>query len=432
MPKGRHALLALLLRHYPLVLVSAFALWLGFGLLDLAVAQAPYDDVKTAEGWAWARIKQGDVADFNQHCGTPPLDPKDEGDKSWWDDCRKICSRFLEDLLTRAPWREQVPSAGVRVKGARIVENADFENARLIRSIMIIDSRIEGTINLRRARTESLIVIAGSLMIGDFTADGLHSESDLFLRDGTVFRNAVRINSARIDGDVGISDANVGGLLSAALLQVAGTLHLRPELKNNTSFNDVDLSGAKIAGQISLTGASFNGRLNLASVQVSGSLHMRSEGPYKTSFTEVVLTGAKVNGQISMTGSSFGGTLIAAALQVGESLLMGSEFIGPNGQDRTTFRDVVLLGAKISGQISMTGASFDGTVDADDLLVGGSLLMRDARYTGPIIMVLVHIGGVLDLRGATLANLDLSGRAVQRYLLKVIENMDLRPPRAAA
>ena len=32
-----------------------------------------------------------------------------------------------------------------------------------------------------------------------------------------------------------------------------------------------------------------------------------------------------------------------------------------------------------------------------------------------------------------IVNLDtLKGRAVQRYLLKVIENMDLRPPRAAA
>jgi uncharacterized protein YjbI with pentapeptide repeats len=252
-----------------------------------------------------------------------------------------------------------VPFTGVRIKGARIVGDVDLENAKLIRPIVIFSSRIEGAINLRRARTDSLIWLDGSLMVGAFAADSLHSESDLLLRNGAVFKS------------------------------------------------DVSLNGAKIGGLVDMTGASFDGTLNTDSLQVGGSLFMRSEGENKASFKDVVLRGAKITGQIVMNGASFDGMLDADGLQVGGSLLMYFD-----AQNKASFKGVVLRGAKITGQIDMDGSSFDGTLNADSLEAGGHLFMRNASCAHEAVMVFAHVGGSLDLRGATLAGLNLSGASI--------------------
>ena len=156
-----------------------------------------------------------------------------------------------------------------------------------------------------------------------------------------------------------------------------------------------------------MTGASFDGTLDADSLQVGEMLLMRSEGENKASFKEVNLRGAKITGQIDMTGASFGGVLYADSLQVGEMLLMRSE-----GENKASFKDVDLPGAKITGQIDMTGASFDGTLDASYVQVGDDLILIDAHCARPVVMVFAHIGGNLNLAGATLAGLYLSGASI--------------------
>ncbi|MGI8567688.1 MAG: hypothetical protein ACR2KT_00640 [Methylocella sp.] len=401
--KTRRTFGALPARPYKLALLGVLALWLGLGSVGLAVGRGLYDDPRTVEGWAWPQIQRSEMVDFNERCHTPALDPKDEKDARWRDGCRKLSARFLQDLLTRAPWREATPYGGVQIKGARIVENLDLKNAKLIRSISILDSRIEGDVNLIRARTDSLISLDRSVVSGSFAADGLHSESDLFLRNGVVFKSEVSLGGAKIDGGVEMTGASFDGKLDASHLQIGGDLLMNSDSQNKPSFKEVSLIGAKVGGQLNMFGASFDGVLNASLLKVGGNLLAASAGQNKTTFrNNVFLLGAEIAGQVTFIGTSFDGSLEAGLLKVDGNLAMNSD-----AQNKANFKGVTLTSARVGGHIVMTGAGFDGALEAAFLQVGGNLAMNSnaqnkASFKG-VALTGAKVVGDISMTGASFA-----------------------------
>ena len=204
--------------------------------------------------------------------------------------------------------------------GARIVGDVDLENAKLIRAIAIFGSRIEGEISLRRARTDSLISLDGSLMTGEFTADSLHSESDLFVRNGAVFKSEVSLNGAKIDGGVEMTGASFDGTLDASHLQVGGYLLMNSDDQNKASFKDVDLTDTKVAGQLNMIGASFDGPLN-ADIPAGRVAICSCAMLY--CIDEVIMDFAHVGGNLDLARRHSGPVSISRARQLPRSLQLG-------------------------------------------------------------------------------------------------------------
>jgi hypothetical protein len=48
-----------------------------------ASAQAAYDDPQTPEGWAWAKIRNDEIADFIARCGPPEFDLDPDAKPDW-------------------------------------------------------------------------------------------------------------------------------------------------------------------------------------------------------------------------------------------------------------------------------------------------------------------------------------------------------------
>ncbi len=82
------------------------------------------------------------------------------------------------------------------------------------------------------------------------------------------------------------------------------------------------------------------------------------------------------------------------------------------------FKDVSLRGAHIGRQLVLVRAKVTGTLNMDSANVGTDLILVDGQFSKRIKLSFAKIGGILGLRGATLADgLDLTETRIDSELL---------------
>jgi hypothetical protein len=359
---------------YFLTTLIAAAFWLWSGLLaSFAIAES-YDDIATPDGWAWSQIKLGQAADFSQRCPVYRFEEKMLEDVSWQNECRKLSARLIEDLLTKVPWRESVPAAGVRIKGAWIVGIIDLANAKLIRPIEIVESRLDDKLSLRRAKTDSLITLRNSLMVGQFDAPGLRSESGVDLFNST-FKESVYLDGAQIGDDFNVYSSTLDGGLQADSMTVGRDLYLEsPGFPSGTSFKSVFLRGSRIKGRVVVDRVNIGGQFTLDNVQSGG---------------ELLIDKCRIDDRFGAFNLQIGSDFVFSDSQDADQVDMQFAHVGAH---------TTVLGSTL-GQLDLSAATIGG-----DLRLGGlgkSVVWKNKTgQAGTLILRNTRIGKLMDATDA--------------------------------
>jgi hypothetical protein len=232
-------------------------------------------------------------------------------------------------------------------------------------------------------------------------------------------KSEVNLQSAETKG-VFFLDSSFDGAIKADRIDVDGPLFLR----GSSFFGEIRLLGAQIKGALDCLGAKLEvtagNALTADRAEIGGIVYLQKgydlSGTTLQEFESsgtIRLLGAKIKGDLSCSGAKLrvkeGNALYADSAEIG-----GNVFLNNGFESSGTIR---LPGAKIRGDLSCSGAKLrvkeGNALYADGAEIGGSVLLNvflstdsrqreDFESTGTIRMLGAQIEGILSCSGAKL------------------------------
>lgn len=359
-------------------------------------AKAEWSD---AEKWAWARIVEGEVADFSAAYGE--LEPRSgEG----WTAQRSLRPAFLGTILFDKAWHDHIPVSGIRIVGARWAGPLILTHGTVNRPLVLDRCRFEGRVDLTGCRFAwrlsfqrsafcaaeegpSLIFDQVSAARGDFCrsyfGNGARGED-------SVFATTLDFTGTGFEGALALKGAHVGSLL---LLDASAT--------------DLDFRDLEADGNVNLRGAGIAGTMDMSSSIVGQELELGANKERQASFAkEIRLFNTVVKGSVTFVGASAGGPVNMNGIDIQRNLFMRAPLDIDEEKCPTIFaKGVDLTAARINGTIDMSGARFGGLLSLNMALVGGAVFATRAHFSDEIDCVSLQASGSVNFNGALVRRL---------------------------
>ncbi len=409
-------------------------------------------DLTPAERLAWDAFASGRWADLR----TGDAEADDPRRGATWGAERVVRAEVLRSLLLGARQAEPGSAPGIRLRGARVVGRLDLMGAVTGWPLVCEYCSFDTEIRLVEAVTKTVRITFSHLPGLNATRMRLDGIFNLW---GTVIDGLLRLDQAKVTGQVCLSKADIGGTpavtshgtaahaIAASGLTIDGGL----EGTGLTAHGLVSIQVARIAGSVDLTGARIVSRrrraLDADSAEVGGRFDCRAmvaEG-------EVSLHNAHIGASLSFDGAklsypdgqalSAGGIVVNGGLHLsgeftsaGEVRLIGAQLPATLTIARATMRNpggvainldrasvgvcqaagltcegrFSFAGAHFSSGLDLTGARLDAPEDramaGDGAIIDGVLGLRKLRATGELSLRSVQVGRGVLMIGAELAN----------------------------
>jgi hypothetical protein len=341
-----------------------------------------------------------------------------------WTAERTIRAEVLRHLLVAGQW--PLDEKGVRLRGLRISGHLDLEAAVLRCSLSLDCCYFDAVIPVcLDFATASRVTLTGCHLAG-LTGEMLTAR-ELDLSNST-FTGPLQLLVAHIVGQLNCRGAwlaghdSEGNALNADRLK-AGAVYLSEGF--TAPGGAVRLLGADITGPLICRGAMLNGG-GKAGISL-GADGLRAgdvflDGGF-TATGAVMLKDAHITGQLSCRGAKLigadheGNALIADRLKAAGGAFLDEGFSAAGA--------VRLLGADITGQLSLRGARLAGRDSNGDALIadwlktaGGVFLSEGFTAAGAVRLLGADIIGHLDCSGAHLTGRDGEGNALIAEAMK--------------
>jgi len=275
-------------------------------------------------------------------------------------------------------------TAGVRMRGARVVGELDLRHGAVAVPLTMLACTFTEPLRLEEAETRS-IDLTGSHLAG-LRATGAHVRGTLDLKQARITggREAALLQKLTVDTDLNATELYCAGQLTLSGARVGAALVLnraRVEFPGEIALNlggasverDLYGSGLRVAGNLRMPGLGVGGLLTLAGTALTdppASGHHRNQslnGEALTVGGDALFDGLTAAAQVELSGGTFGGKVQFKAA----SLATLDQHPALNLTGATVRRGLYLGdGFYAAGTVRLTGVQIGGHLDIHKMRPG--------------------------------------------------------------
>jgi hypothetical protein len=400
-------------------------------------------DLSETEQLLWEAFPRGAWADLRG----PGSGLSDLDNAGSWGQDRVIRAEVIRALLLGAAEAERGSVPGVRLRGARVTGRLDLTSATVpwpltcewchfeeeivlaessLRALRIVNSRfpafngarmtVEGLVSLQECTGAAAVRLEQARVVGEVSLQGATIGQD-------TSAVAVSADGLWVDGDVNCTGLITRGAVSMQGLQVTGSLNLTDARILQPGPHALAVGNASIGRRVIGRGLQVDGEFlihdtTVTRIELTGA-RLLNPGGLALSAGGLTVTGGMfcsgltAHGRVSLVGARLGANLSFAksALTNPGAVALGLDraTIGYfDGLDLLCSGQVSLRGTRIASDMNFERARIDGggrpAIDADGAVIDGTLWFREMRASGEVTLRTGRIGQRVILTRAQLEN----------------------------